>query len=241
MAIERNVDGYSALLASDPLAGLDIGNPRKWCILQEDFLAYEIAQAAGNPYTLTQTNGVDTIVGPTGILLLTLGGADNDAAELQLTESPFALLAGKRMFFEAKVNITLAASGTIAANEFFCGLATEQATTNFMAADGLSLAVDNCVGFVKFDAVATAAAVARKADVESTDAAVWTPTDGTYVKLAVYFDGVDSLTFYVDGVQKSVLTGDFPTGNMTPTLFIKAGEAKANILKCDYYLVAIER
>lgn len=239
MPILRNISGFSALDAADPLADLDLGNPRKWAVFMEDFLAYEIAQAAGNPYTLTATNCVDTITGPCGLLVLTLGGADNDVGQLQLTETPFATNS-KRLYFEAKVKLTLASSGTIAANELFIGLASEQTTTNFMNAGGTALTADNCIGFVKYDAGAAASAVHRKSDVEASDTGVWTPTDGTYATLGFYYDGAQT-KFYVDGVLRATLTGSEPTADLTPTLYVKAGEAKANVLSCDYILVAAER
>lgn len=237
--LTRNTSGFSALESGDPLADLDIGNPRKWAIFMDDFLAYEIAQAAGNPYTLTQTNCVDTITGPTGVLVLTLGGADNDGGQIQLTEVPFATNS-KRMYFEAKVKLTLASGGTIAANEVFVGLASEQTTTNFMNAGGTALTADDCIGFVKYDADSTLGSVVRKTDVESSDGSLVTPVDGTYLTLAFYYDG-SSVRFYSNGNEVSELTSNIPTANMTPTLWIKAGEAKANILSVDYILVAAER
>lgn len=240
MPVTRNPDGFTACLQGDPLENVDLGNYRKWAIFYDDFLAYDIAQTAGNPYTLTQTNCVDTITGPTGLLVLTLGGADNDGGEVQLTETPIALSSGKRCYFEARVKLTLASGGTVAANEIFVGLAAEQTTTNFMNAGGTALTSDNCIGFVKYDAGATASAVMRAADVESSDTAVWTPTDGTFFRLAFYYDGTRT-KFYVDGVEQAEISGSNPTADMTPTLWIKAGEAKANVLTTDYVLVAVER
>jgi hypothetical protein len=236
--LTRNTAGFSALTAGDPLADLDIGNPRKWAIFMEDFLSYEIAQAAGNPWTFTQTNCVDTIIGPTGVLVLTLGGADNDAGELQLTEVPFATNS-KRMYFEAKVKLTLA-TGTVAANEMFVGLASEQTTTNFMNAGGTALTVDNCIGFVKHDTDTGFGAVSRNSDVASIDSLVKTISDGVWITLAFYYDG-SSIKYYADGALVAELNSEIPTANMTPTLFIKAGEAKANLMSCDYILVAAER
>lgn len=245
--ITRNDLGFSPLLASHPLAQLDLTNPFKWSRWMEDFHAYDIAQTAGNPYTLTATNGVDTITGPTGILLLTLGGADNDAAQLQLTENPWNLTAGKRMYMQARFNLTLAASGTVAANEMFMGLATEQTTTSFMNAGGTALAVDDCIGFVKYDAGASMSAVMRHSDAESSDAGAITPTDGGWITAGIYYDGSQA-KFYAgsaaDGSDmglKSTLSGNDATGIMTPTFFVKAGEAKANILKVDYFFLAMER
>lgn len=248
MAITRNLDGFSSFAANHPLADLDLGNQLKWATWMEDFLAYDITQLiGGNPWTLTATNCVDTIVGPTGVLALTLGGADNDVGETQLAESPWALTSGKRLYFQARFNLTLASGGTVAANEMFIGLGTEATTTNFMNAGGTALTVDNCIGFVKYDAGAAMASVARASDVESTDASVLTPTDGTWFTVAMYYNGTD-VKFYTgsladgsDMALQSTLTGNIPTGVINPKLLIKGGEAKANVLNVDYILVSRER
>lgn len=247
MTILRNEDGFNSFQGNHPLAELDFTNPLKWSFWMEDFHAYEIAQAAGNPYTLTQTNCTDTITTPNGVLVMTLGGADNDSGQLQLTESPFALVANKRFYMQMRFNLTFASAGTIAANEMFLGLATEQTTTNFMNAGGTALAVDNALGFVKYDAVGAMAAVVRASDVESTDGGVITPTTATWITAAIYYTGTVS-KFYAgtaaDGSDMTLvatLSGVDPTAAMTPTFFVKAGEAKANILNVDYLFVASER
>ncbi len=245
--IYRNRAGFSALPDSHPLANLDIGNKFKWSEFFEDFNAYDITQLiGGNPWTLTATNCVDTIVGPTGVLALTLGGADNDVGELQLAEAPFQCSSSKRTFFQARFNLTLAASGTVAANEIFIGLATEQTTTSFMNSGGTALAVDNCIGFVKYDAGATMSAVARVSDVESSTTGVLTPTDGAWFTVSFYYDGQNTY-FYrssnadgSDAVLVATLTSD-PTAVLDPTIYIKGGEAKANVLNVDYIYVAQER
>lgn len=240
MTVQRSAGGYSALPASDPLAELDLGNPRKWAVLMDDFLAYDITQlVGGNPYTLTATNCVDTIVGPTGVLALTLGGADNDSGQLQITGAPFATN-GKKLFFECRFNITLASGGTIAANELAIGLFSQQVTTGFMASDGLSLAADQALGLVKFDAQASCNLVMRQADVQSVLTNVITLTSGTYVTLSIYFDGAKA-TFYQDFAKIGELETVDTTSVVTPTLYIKGGEAKANVLNVDYFLVAAER
>lgn len=250
--IFRNApSGFSALSASHPFASLDLTNPWKWSNLKDDFNAYDITQLVSGavPYTFTQTNCVDTITSPTGILNLTLGGADNDVGQLQVTGSPFAPSATKRTFFMARFALSLAASGTIAANELFIGLAKEQTTTSFMGSTGLALTVDNCIGFVKYDAQATMATVARVSDVESTDAGLITLTDGVFVNVAFYYDG-KTIRFWqgtaVDGSDMSFaspissLQADV-VGAITTCLYIKAGEAKANALKVDFYDVYQER
>ena len=239
MTITRNLDGFSELEASNPLGLLAMANLTKYAYFMDDFLAYEIAQAAGTPYTFTATNCVDTIVGPTGVLKLVLGGADNDLGQLQLTEAPWQTNS-KRLWFEARVKLVLASGGTVAANEIGIGLFSEQTGTGFFAADGLSLTADDALGFVSFDATATANAVMRENDSQSTETGVVSFVDGAWTTLSVYYDG-GIATFYQDGGQVAQLTSVDTTSVVTPTLYIKGGEAKANELHCDYILVASER
>lgn len=249
MAILRNEDGFSPLAASHPLADLDMSNILKWSRRMEDFLDYDITQLiGGNPYTLTATNCVDTISGANGVLLLTLGGADNDGGELQGIEAPWQLVAGKRLYMQARFKIALAGGGTIAANEFFMGLAKIQTTTSFMNAGGTALAVDNALGFVKYDASGTIGSVMRTVDVESTDGGLITPTDGGWITAAIYYTGAQA-KFYAgsaaDGSDMklvSTLTGNDPLSlALTPTIWFKGGEAKANVLHTDYILISSER
>lgn len=246
MTITRNEDGFSSQRADHPLADLDFSNPLKWAIFMDDFLAYDVGQAAGNPYTFTQTNCADSIVGPTGVLKLVLAGADNDLGQLQLTETPFQTNA-KKLYFQARIKLTLASGGTIAANELFVGLASEQVGANFFASDGLSITADDMLGFYKLDAEASMTAIMRENDADSTNAAVLTPVDDTFVTVAIYYDGQEA-HFYqganADGsdlAKVATLTTVDTISVVTPTLYIKGGEAKANELHCDYIMVAAER
>ncbi len=251
MSISRNFPGgFSSLAASHPFATLDIGNPFKWATSMEDFLNFDTTLlVGGNPYTHTNTNGTLTVTTPTGVLVQTLGGADNDASELQGTPVVWATSAGKRTFFMARFNLTLAASGTISANELFIGLAKVQTSTSFMNAGGTALTVDNCIGFVKYDATATMASVVRVSDVESSDAGLITLTSATFVNVAWYYDGHQTKFWQGTAVDGSDMSFASPlstlqadvTGAMVPTLYVKAGEARANVLNTDFYFVAQER
>jgi len=239
MSITRNEDGFSEQSASNPLGLLPLANTTKYAVFVDDFLAYDTGQAAGNPYTFTQTNATDAIAGPTGVVTLTLAGAANDLAQLQLTTTPWQTNS-KRMWFEAKVKLVLDTDGTVAANELAVGLFSAQTGSNFFASDGLSLTADDALGFVSFDATATGNAVMRENDVQSTDLAVVSFVDDTWTTLSIYYDG-GKATFYQDGGQVAQLTSVDVTSVLTPTIYIKAGEAKGNALHCDYILVASER
>ena len=246
LRIFRNEGGFNSFRADHPLAELDLANPLKWAVWMEDFLAYDIAQTAGNPWTFTQTNCTDTIVGPAGVVKLTLGGADNDLGQLQLTETPWQTNS-KRLYMQVRFNLTLAAGGTVAANELFVGLASEQTGTNFFAADGLSLAMNEALGWYKLDADAAMSGIMRQGDAGSTEAALITPVSATWITAAVYYDGTEAKLYSgtaADGsdlkLNATISTND-TTSVVTPTLYIKAGEAKANVLNCDYIFIAAER
>lgn len=244
MPILRNPGGFSALPRTDPLADLDVGNPRKWAIFFEDFLAYDIGQAAGNPYTFTATGGVDTIVGPTGVLNIIPTNTDNNLGQLQLTEAPFQTNS-KRMYFEARWKLKLGSSGTVAANELYVGLASEQTGTNFMNSGGTAMEADDTIGFVKYDTVTTLEVIQSENNtgslVNSTTATgLHTVVDDTYMTTAFYFDGTNT-RFYVDSTLVATLTTNVATSILTPTMYIKLGEGVANELHVDYFLVASER
>lgn len=243
----RNTGGFSALAEGHPLAELDIGNPFKWAKFEEDFLAYDITQLiGGNPWKLTQTNGVDSIVGSTGVLKLVLGGADNDLALLQMTEAAFQTNA-KKFYMQARVKLVLGSGGSVAANELFVGLTSAQTGAAFFATDGLSLTMDDALGFYKLDAEAAMSSVTGENDARSTDGSAHTPVDGAFFTVAVYFDGTTS-NFYTgnaadgsDMTLQSSLSGNDATSVITPALYIKAGSAHANELHCDYINVYAER
>lgn len=237
LGVKRNSDGFSSISRGSPLADLDFGDFRKWAVFMEDFLAYDIGQAAGNPWTHTSTNDTDTIVGPTGFLKMSITSGDNNLGQMQLTETPFALTADKHFFFEADgVKVT----ATMADMEVFVGMASEQTGTAFFASDGLSITADDVLGFSVFDGADTADAVQSENDTQSIAQDVLTWASGTAYKFTIHYDG-SLVHYYIDDVLKATLSGNQPTSALTPTLYIKAGSIQAPVLDCDYILVAVER
>jgi len=247
--VTRNEAGFTSFPKGHPLEDLDFNNPLKYCIRFEDFLDYDITQLiGGNPYTLTATNGVDTILGPTGVWTGTLAGADNDLIQLQTVEAPWQTN-GKRLYFMARFKLNIA-GGSIAQNELFVGLSSNQQGTAFFAADGLSMTMDDAIGFFQFDGTASMGVTMRENDVGSEEAGVLTLTDDVFVTIAIVFDGAKA-DFYTsleaDGSDmradnpQATLTSVDATSVLVPCIYLKAGEAQANILSCDYTLTASER
>lgn len=239
MAVIRNLDGFTDLPASDPLAALPFLDPTRWAVWLEDFLQYDKTQ--GNvAYTLTQTNGVDTIVGPTGVLTLTLAGADNDLAQLYLTDAPFQTTSGKKLIWECRCRVQMGAGGTIGQQEVFVGLSSVQTGADFVAADGLTRAMDDAMAFYSIDGTANTSCIQGENDTYSTEANAFAYANNTWMVLTCYYDGTSTF-FYRDGALEATLTTNPPTSVVTPMMFVKAGEAFAAVLEVDYFLVAVER
>jgi hypothetical protein len=238
MAIERFYDGISTVYSDNPLGNLPYPDPTKYAIWMEDFI---LIPEVTTYWTNTNTNGTLAVAetGGTGVATLTMGGADNDLAQLYHKTATFALTSGKKAFFEAKIKVDKGAAGTIGQQELFVGLAAVETGVNFTAADGLTMTSTNCVGFWSMDGSTNLAAISRVADVESIEAAASTYADATSYVLSWYFDGT-TIKFYKDDTQIASLTA-FPTAAVTPTLYIKAGEAAPAVLTTDYVLVAVER
>lgn len=224
----------SSILSS--ISGLSTNGPANpaWAIWREDFI--QIPEVT-TYWTHTQTNG--TLSNSNLGMIQTLGGADNDASQMQIAHAAFALVAGKKAVFEAKVTVSKGAAGTLGLQELLVGLSSVQTTTNLIAADGSALAADNMVAFWSGPTAATVSAVSRVADAQSIDTAVFSYADATAITLSWYFNGT-SILFYADGVQVSQLFA-YPTVAMAPLFYVRAGEGKAAVLTTAYAIVAVER
>lgn len=233
-AFDKFLSDLAAGMAADLRSGVPYMDPASWKVWYDPFV--QIPEVS-TYWTNTNTNGTLGI-GSSGITQ-TMGGADNDLSQLYLKTATFALVSGKRALFEAKIKVDKGAAGTIGQQEVFVGLAAVATGANFTAADGLTMAVDDCVGFWSPDGSTNLAAIARATDVESIEAAASTYADATTYKLQWLFDGT-TVTFYKNGTGIASLTG-YPTAALAPMLFIKAGEAKPAVLTTTYVLVATER
>ena len=240
----RNYNGFATVPSDDPLGALTIPDPTPWAVYMDDFLVYDLAQGTTH-YTFTSTTGtVDTNVGISGypgVLVLTFDAGDNDVGQLQVVSGNIIIPAGKKAIYEIKCMIDAGAGGTIGQEELFFGLSTVQVSTDLTAADGLTMAVDNAIGFWSIDGSANLSPIIRVADVESLDSGATTYADDAWMILSWYYDGNGTTKFYKDNLLISTSTSAIPALVMSPNIFVKAGEAVAKIAYVDYWLVAVER
>lgn len=237
--MRRFTEGVSAVAATDPLAQLSLLDPRKWAVWFEDFLHYDVAQGDAAWILDVVNAGADAVVGPTGVLTLTLTGA-SDSVGLQQSNGVWQLTASKKAIFEARIKI-VKGGGTIGQEGFFIGCTSVQTTTDFMdAPPPTARAFDDGWGFLSYDATVNVIALQGEADVFSTEVGATTYADDTWMVLSIYWDGRKS-TFYKDGVELCEITTNPPTSVISPVAFISAGEAQTDAIHVDYMLMAVER
>jgi len=184
-----------------------------------------------------------------GQLQLTPETGSNNEVYFQLGELgtetfiEYVKSSGKKSWIEFRVAFT---SITNAANILF-GLASEGAAiANFIADAGNDIADVDVVGFVIWegdpDAVDCIHQITGSAFADPGVAQV--PVAGTFYTFGIYFDGVETVSFYVDGavVQTADLdTATFPTGEeLSPILAIKNGAADGT-LQIDWIKMIVER
>ena len=229
----RFKDGLSYLDSDDVLGAFPYPDPTRYKIMDEHF---NLLPDGDEAWTHTNTNGTLTVAADGAVQ--TLAGADNDLSQLSTASVIFALVAGKKFFFEAKCKVDKGAGGTIGQQEMFVGLASYQQGANFVASDGLSWAADDMLGFGSFDGSTAVDAVNIDTDVVSTVSAIDTLVDATFVDYGIYFDGT-TVKFYINNSQVASSTV-YSVVAMTPTLYIKAGEGKPSVLTTKRLFVASE-
>lgn len=236
---QRFPNGVSNVVLTDPLGRLPYVDPTKWAIWFEDFLHYDVAQGDAAWILDVVNAGADAVVGPTGVLTLTLTGA-SDSVGLQQSNGAWQLTSGKKAIFKARMKI-VKGGGTIGQEGFFIGCTSVQTTTNFMdAPPPTARAFDDGWGFLSYDATTNVIALQGEADTFSTEVGATTYADDTWMELAIYWDGSKS-TFYKDGAVLCEITTNPPTSVISPVAFISAGEAQTDAIHVDYMFMAVER
>lgn len=242
----RYPNGINDVEPTNRLAQLKSLDPARYAIFLDDFLQSDMIAdmdgvvASGWTQTLGTELDLDvSISGATGDLVLASEGGDNEGGQTYLNNATMQLTAGKEAFLEAKLSIT--AAGTIGQEELFIGLADKVTGTSLMAADGSSLDVDECWGFVSLDGEAGIDVEIHDNDVDTVEADVGTLVSATDVTLTLHYDGTDTHA-YVDGAKKATIVATHPTGDaQTFMIHFKSGEAEVKTLTIDYVFVALER
>lgn len=209
---------------------MPVGCDPDYVVAQNDFLFSQDYDASDWVVTETQVGATQAIAADAvnGALLLTNSAADDDVVQLQSAEEWLKLAAGKKLWFETKLQIS-----DVTESDFFVGLATTD--TSIIAG------TTDCVGFRKLDGVATPVAITEDNTSETTTtlAAMTAATD---VVLGFYWDGVGSVHFYVNRNWVATHTANIEqTNKLALTFCLQNGEAAAKTMQIDYFFVCKQR
>jgi len=171
-----------------------------------------------------------------GVLKITNNDADDDSTFLQYSGDDasaavetFKFEPGKKLMFKARWKLNDATQ-----NDAIIGLQITD-TTPLDATDGVIFRTDD--GDTNLDFHVT------KNSTSTSASAIGTLADDTYVVTAFYYNGVDAIKYYVDGVHvgTAAVTNLPDDEELTVSFGIQNGEAAANTMSVDYILVAKER
>lgn len=248
----RRLNGFSTVSSSDPLGQLPYLDPTKWVMYYEDFCGplFDTATVANTTITaqgltvVVSTNATVSLVTDTdalnGCFKVVTTAADNEHCQLTTTSPAWVLTSGKKFLMETKFEITHTA-GSVEQNELFIGLASNQATTNFFAADGAARTFDDGIGWYSPDADTDIDVICGENDVYDNVTVKATYLTAIWYTMSLYYDGTDIYT-WVDGADSGKLTpAQVPVSVVGPAIYFKSGEAKVHQLLVDYLFIAKER
>lgn len=167
-----------------------------------------------------------------GALLITNDDADNDRDVFFLAGESFKFVAGKKLWFEAKFQVSDATQSDV-----FMGLSISTAT------DPVGTAPTDGVFFRKDDGDTNLDFVVTKDSTATTSTAIDTLADATDITVSFYYNGVDNIAVWTDGaLVDNVAVTNLPDDEILAAFFaIQNGEAVAKTMTIDYIHVAKER
>lgn len=222
----RFPNGLTTAAKTQTMGEFILPDPTKAHVYFDDFDTYTAAD-----WTVTDV-GVATQAladGDGGLLLITNAAADDDSSFSQKVGESFLFEAGKKLWFESRFQVSDATQ-----SDFVIGL---------QITDTTPLDVTDGVFFIKSDGAATVDLLVEKNNTATTTSAVATVVDDTNIRLGFYYDGVDKIVIFVDGVAvASSVTTNLPDDEaLTISFGIQNGEAVAKTMTVDYILAAKER
>ena len=163
-----------------------------------------------------------------GWLVLTNDDADNDNDFLQLKGESFKFVAGKKLWFEAKLKTNDATDSDI--------------VIGLQITDTSPLDTTDGVFFLKADGSAGVDFLVEKNNTATTVEDVATMADDEAIVLGFYYDGISTLEYRVnrDAVGTVALTNLPDDEELTVSFGIQNGEAAAKTLSVDYIRVEQE-
>jgi len=238
MGITRFPKGITNVTTDKPAGNYGYPDPSIWHSYFDDFDYYlasnwTITAVGTGTSALTDENG--------GVLLITDSAADNDGRQHQKVGESFLLTAGKKALFKARFKVS-----DVTQSDLLIGLAILD--TTLLGATGGDGVTDG-IFFYKDDGAATLNISCQKdattGQLQATSIA--TLVDATYIEVAWYYNGNQSIEYFIDNVKKGTLALTdapatyLPDTELTISFALLNGEGVAKTMSIDYILAAIER
>jgi hypothetical protein len=192
----------------------------------DDFDTYTAAD-----WTITETGVATQALADEdgGVLLITNAAGATDASFSNKVGESFLMASGKKAWFEARLKVSDATQ-----SNWVAGLQITD-TTPLDVTDGIFFRKDDGDTNIDF--------VVEKDNTATTETAIGTNADDTYVSVGFYYNGVDAVIGYIDGVaQARLAVTNLPDDEaLTISYGIQNGEAVAKTMSIDYIFAAKER
>ncbi len=225
-------NGVSNVVVGNPLYEYPYVDPTTYYTYFNDFFIY----TAGD-WTETATSAgagtsawLSSLLNAGGSIDMLSAANDNDGSYLQLLGEGFVPVANRKMFFRTRFKGVEATQSDMVA-----GIQITD-TTPQAVSDGVFFRKDD--GDALIDLVIVAAAAGT-----TTVTGIATLVDDTFITLAFYYDGIDTITYYVNDVRAGeTVSTNLPLVPMTVSFGMVNGEAGAVVgMSMDHILAAIER
>jgi len=222
----RFPNGLTTTTKDSPLGEFILPDMTKAHVYWEDFDYYTAAD-----WTVTEV-GVATQVltdADGGRLLITNAAADDNSSFNQKVGESYLFATGKKLWFDCIFQVSDATQSDV--------------VIGLQITDTTPLDVTDGVFFLKADGAATIDLLVEKDNTATTTSSVATLVDATDIRLSYFYDGVDKITVYVDGIAVATsVTTNLPDDEVLTVSFgIQNGEAVAKTMTLDYVMVAKER
>jgi len=185
------------------------------------------------------TAGAETISDADGgILAFYPNNADNDSTFFQwkgydhvsTASEIFTLASGKKLWFKAKFKVSDTGD-----SDFIIGLQSADTTPLTSPVDNIIFKSDDGDDYLDFQVYKASAASLN-------DAALATIVDDTWMTVGFYWDGVDTIEYFLNDVKQGESQGiTYPTAAMTITFGVQNGSAAARTMSIDYVCCIRER
>lgn len=234
----RYPNGLTNVTSTNPLGQYGLPDPTKWHTYFNDFDQYTTGITTEWTETKIGTGTVASTALDGGCIILTNSAADNDGINMQRVAASYLLAAGKRAIFKTRFKASDATE-----SDLLIGLAAVD--TTLLGATGGDGVTDG-IFFYKDDG-STALNFSCQKDattgqVQATSIA--TLVNDTFITLAWYYDGVSSVSYYVNDVKTGTLDASstyLPDVILTDSIAILNGAAAAKSMTIDYIFAAVER